>query len=98
VRTTELPWPDVGTIPYLPDLPTLPDLPVPDLLGSPAQWLVLLPLVAAAAGLLLVRRSSRAAAWICIGPALLTLAVALWQPYALAEAGGVGLSKTDTRT
>ncbi|CAN5851919.1 NADH-quinone oxidoreductase subunit L [soil metagenome] len=94
MRTTELPWPDVGTIPYLPDLPDLPDLPVPDLLGSPAQWLVLLPLLAAAAGLLLVRRSSRAAAWVAIGLALLTLAVALWQPYALAQTGGVRIAGT----
>src|SRR5690606_29809664 len=55
---------------------------------GPAQWVVLLPAVAAAAGLLLVRRSSRAAAWIAIGVALLTLLATLFQAYAVGQAGG----------
>lgn len=82
-------WPD--SIPF-PDvslpLPPLPDLPVPDLPGGPAQWAVLLPAAAAVVGLVLVRRSSRAAAWVAVSAAVLTLLATLFQAYTLAQAGG----------
>ena len=63
---------------------SVPSLPVPDLWGSPSQWLVLLPLLAALAGVTLVGRSNRLGAWIAVGGALATALASLWQLYTLA--------------
>ncbi|QFG69366.1 NADH-quinone oxidoreductase subunit L [Ornithinimicrobium pratense] len=63
----------------------VPSLPVPDLWGSPSQWLVLIPLLAALAGVTLVGRSNRLGAWIAVGGALATATVSLWQLYTLAR-------------
>ncbi|GAA1154560.1 NADH-quinone oxidoreductase subunit L [Ornithinicoccus hortensis] len=94
-----LPWPDLGEweIPSLPmpDLP-IPDLPIPELPGVAAQYAVAIPLVAAALGLLLTRRSSRAAAWAAVLGSLLTLVVVVGQAYALTRVEGPGIRTADT--
>ncbi|GAA5167718.1 NADH-quinone oxidoreductase subunit L [Ornithinimicrobium tianjinense] len=79
----ELSWADV----QLPSLP-LPTLPVPDLWGTPAQWAVLLSVLAALAGITLSGRSNRLAAWIGVGGALATWAATVWQLYAVTAAPG----------
>ncbi|WP_153396852.1 NADH-quinone oxidoreductase subunit 5 family protein [Ornithinicoccus halotolerans] len=86
-----LDWPvlDPSALP-LPDLSFLPGPAevVPDLPGTAAQWAVLLPLLAAALTVGLVRRSSRAAAWATIPLTLLTLLATLWHPVTLAAREG----------
>src|SRR5690606_13947428 len=74
----DLSWGDL----QLPSVP-VPSLPVPDLWGSPAQWMVLLPALAALAGLTLTGRSNRLGAWIGVGGGLATWAAATWQLYTL---------------
>ena len=76
----DLDWSDLQ-LPGLPDLPSIsiPGLSVPDFWGSPMQWVVLLPALAALAGITLSVRSNRLAAWIAVGGGLATFAAALWQ-------------------
>ncbi|WP_122262807.1 NADH-quinone oxidoreductase subunit L [Ornithinimicrobium cerasi] len=80
---SELSWADL----QLPSL-GIPALPVPDLWGTPAQWAVLVPLLAALAGVTLSGRSNRLAAWIGVAGGLGTLAATVWQLYALALTPG----------
>lgn len=63
----------------------VPSLPVPDLWGSPIQWLVLIPALTALAGITLAGRSNRLGAWIAVGGALATAVVSLWQLYTLTQ-------------
>src|SRR5690606_20511856 len=63
----------------------VPSLPVPDLWGSPIQWLVLVPALTALAGITLAGRSNRLGAWIAVGGALATAVVSLWQLYTLTQ-------------
>ena len=71
-------WSDL----QLPEL-TVPALPVPDLWGSPAQWMVLVPALAALAGLVLTGRSNRLGAWVAVGGGLAAWVAATWQLYTL---------------
>lgn len=63
----------------------IPALPVPDLWGSPVQWLVLVPLLTALAGVTLAGRSNRLGAWIAVGGALVAATASLWQLYTLTQ-------------
>lgn len=85
----DLSWSDLQ-LPTLPDLPdvSIPGLSVPDFWGSPMQWLVLVPALAALAGITLSGRSNRLAAWIAVAGGLLTFASALWQLRVMAATGG----------
>ncbi|HLS40074.1 MAG TPA: NADH-quinone oxidoreductase subunit L [Ornithinicoccus sp.] len=90
---SSLRWPDTIPVPDISlPLPPLPDLPLPDLPGTATHWVVALPAVAALAGLVLVRRSSRAAAWVAVGAAALTLLASLVQAHAVTRAGGRALT------
>ncbi|MDO5741151.1 MAG: proton-conducting transporter membrane subunit [Ornithinimicrobium sp.] len=96
--------PGTAAIPDLPDLSwsdfqlpsiTLPHLPVPDLWGTPAQWAILLPALAALAGITLSGRSNRLAAWIAVGGGFGAFFATLWQLYALNQtASGQRVSGT----
>ncbi|MFK5635081.1 NADH-quinone oxidoreductase subunit L [Ornithinimicrobium sp. LYQ103] len=81
----DLSWSDLQLPSFsVPGAGLLADLvPVPDLPGTPTQWVVLVPALAALAGLLLSGRSSRLAAWIAVGGGLLTVFFALAQLYVL---------------
>ncbi len=79
---TRLQLPD---IPGLPDLPPLPD--IPDLPGTAAQYVVLLPLVAAVLAFGLGRLGSRAAAWTVISGSVLMFGASLWQLYRVTTQG-----------
>ncbi|MGB3827425.1 MAG: proton-conducting transporter membrane subunit, partial [Ornithinimicrobium sp.] len=83
-----LPWPDI-TLPHLPGF-SLPIPPVPDLpwsYGTPAQWMVLIPLIAALVAFCLPDRFVRVTGWGVIGAGLAGLVVALWQVYRTQELG-----------
>lgn len=76
-----MPWPDI-TLPHLPGF-SLP-LPIPDPplgYGSPAQWMVAIPLLAALLAFVLPARWARAAGWTVIGAGAAAVIVALWQIY-----------------
>lgn len=81
VTWPEIPVPDI-TIPGLG-----PDSPIHDVPGEPAQWLILLPVVAAVGSVVLIRRSSRAAAWLNVGFAFLALLVAGYLAYTVGSLG-----------
>ena len=66
----------------------IPELPVPDLWGTPAQWAVLLPALAALAGVVLPGRSNRLAAWTGVGGLLAGWVATLWQLYTLTQVEG----------
>ncbi|GGK82259.1 NADH-quinone oxidoreductase subunit L [Ornithinimicrobium pekingense] len=85
----DLDWSDLQ-LPPPPDLPTIdiPGLSVPDFWGSPMQWVVLVPALAALAGITLSVRSNRLAAWIAVGGGLLTFASAVWQLRVVAAVDG----------
>ena len=70
----------------LPELriPSIPLLPT-DLPGTPAQWAILIPLIAAALGMTLAGRSNRLAAWIAVAGGLGSFTASLWQVYALSR-------------
>ena len=78
-------WPDLSwsdlQLPPLPDLPqiSIPGLSVPDFWGTPMQWLVLVPALAALAGITLSGRSNRLAAWIAVGGGLVMWLASVWQ-------------------
>ena len=78
-----LSWDDL----QLPSIP-VPTVPVPDLWGTPAQWLVLIPALTALAGIVLAGRSNRLGAWIAVGGALATALVSFWQLYTLTQVEG----------
>jgi NADH-quinone oxidoreductase subunit L len=80
---TDLSWSDL----QLPSV-GIPALPVPDLWGTPAQWAVLVPLLAALAGVALTGRSNRLGAWVAVAGGLGTVAATGWQLYALTRAPG----------
>lgn len=92
IPALDLPWPD-WELPTVP-LPSVPDLPVPDLPGTPAQAAILLCGLAGLLGLVLTKRSTRAAAWIAIGTTGVVLLATLWQWYSLHEAGDPRVSST----
>ena len=79
----DLSWSDLQLPSFsVPGAKLLADLvPVPDLPGTPTQWVVLVPALTALAGLLLSGRSSRLAAWIAVGGGLLTVFFTLAQVY-----------------
>ncbi|MFX0539433.1 NADH-quinone oxidoreductase subunit L [Ornithinimicrobium sp. Y1847] len=76
----DLDWGDL----QLPSI-TIPRLPIPDLWGTPTQWLILIPLMAALAGITLSGRSNRLAAWIAVAGALGTVLAAFGQLYVLSQ-------------
>ncbi|MGB7447779.1 MAG: proton-conducting transporter membrane subunit [Ornithinimicrobium sp.] len=80
-----LPWPDV-TLPHLPgfSLP-LPDIPVPP--GSPAQWALLVPLLAAALAMALPARWPRLVGWMVIAAGAVGVVAALWQLVTVSDSG-----------
>lgn len=83
VSSLDLDWPRIDLSDWqLPPIP-LPEIPLPDLPGATMQWAVAIPLLAAVLGIAAVRRSSRAAAWVAIGAATLTVLVTGWQLYSL---------------
>lgn len=91
--------PGANGLPGIP-LPDLPDIPFVDLLsrvqdmpGTPAQYAVGLPLLAALLALGLGWLSARAAAWMVVTASLLVLGATVWQLY------GVSADQVDgTRT
>ncbi|MBA2694954.1 MAG: NADH-quinone oxidoreductase subunit L, partial [Actinobacteria bacterium] len=77
---SDLPLPDLPEIPFLDLLPRIQDMP-----GTPAQYAVALPLLAALLAFALGRLSARAAAWLVVTSSLLTLAATGWQLYGVSN-------------
>lgn len=90
VDLPDISWSDLQ-LPVLPSLPQIriPGLSLPEVWGSPLQWVILVPALAALAGITLSLRSNRLAAWIAVGGGLATLAAALWQLSAVAGEGRI---------
>lgn len=80
---SDLSWSEL----QLPQLP-LPTLPAPDLWGAPAQWAILVTLLAALGGLGLTGRSNRLGAWVGVGGTLGAFLASLWQLQALTQTPG----------
>lgn len=76
----DLSWSDL-TLPSI----DLPALPLPDLPGTATQWLILLPALAALAGITLAGRSNRLAAWFAVGGGLGSVLATVWQLYAVGQ-------------
>ncbi len=83
--------PGANGLPGIP-LPDLPDIPFQDLLsrvqdlpGTPAQYAVGLPLLAALLALGLGRLAARAAAWVVVTASLLVLGATVWQLYGVSH-------------
>ncbi len=83
------PWPEI-TLPHLPKfgLP-LPEVPeISQTIGTPSQWMIAFPLLAAVLAFYMPQPWSRAARWIVLWAGLAGLLTAIWQVYRVATAGG----------
>lgn len=76
------PWPEI-TLPHLPTfgLP-LPDVPeISQAVGTPSQWMIAFPLLAAVLAFYVPQRWARAAGWTVLWAGLAGLLTAIWQVF-----------------
>lgn len=93
ISASTISWPEFPVPEFT--IPGLgPDSPVHDVPGEPVHWLILLPVAAALATIVLVRRSSRAAAWFNAGFAFLAVVVAAYLAYTVGQSGDAAQAGT----